>query len=222
MPGVLVVCAVGVERDAVLAGIDASVADRVDAAACGIGPVAAAVVTGRLLHEATAAGRPVDLVLSAGIAGGFAGRADVRATVVATRSVFADLGAEVDDGFLDLAGLGHADAQALDSPAADRLAEAIPDAVSGTVLTLATMTGTDAGGKRLAEAHPDAVAEAMEGFGVAAAAVAAGCAWGEIRTISNAVGRRERSRWDLPGALAGLREVGAALATAIRAGTLGV
>lgn len=218
---VLVVCAAPVERDAVLAGLaglDGGAA--VDVTACGIGPVAAAVTTSRLLSEAQADGR-VDLVLSAGIAGGFTGRAGKCATVVASRSVFADLGAETDDGFLDLALLGHADAQALDSPVAGRLAALLPGSITGTVLTLSTMTGTDAAGERLAAAHPDAVAEAMEGFGVAAAAVAAGCAWGEVRTISNAVGRRDRSRWDLPGALDGLRAVGAALGRAVAAGTLG-
>jgi futalosine hydrolase len=212
-PRVLVVCAVPAERDAVLAGIDpdAEPAAAVTAVACGIGPVAAAVCTGRQLASASAIGRPYDLALSAGIAGGFAGRAAQRDTVVTTRSVFADLGALTDDGFLDLAVLGHPDAQSLDSPVAGALAAALPGAVTGSVLTLATMTGTDAAGAALAAAHPDAVAEAMEGFGVAAAAVAADCAWGEVRTISNAVGRRDRSTWDLPGSLGLLGAVGAAL-----------
>ena len=48
----------------------------------------------------------------------------------------------------------------------------------------------------------------MEGFGVLRAAALAGVAAVEVRAISNELGEEDRSRWDVPGALAGL---GAAL-----------
>ena len=45
-------------------------------------------------------------MISAGIAGGFPGRADVGATVLGARSIAADLGAESADGFLPIDELG--------------------------------------------------------------------------------------------------------------------
>ena len=45
-------------------------------------------------------------MISAGIAGGFPGRAPVGATVLGARSIAADLGAESPDGFLPVEELG--------------------------------------------------------------------------------------------------------------------
>lgn len=208
---ILLVTAVEAECTAALAGVGADDDDvHVTAAAVGVGPVAAGVGTARAL----AAGA-YDLVVSAGIAGGFAGRAEPGEVVVADRVVFADLGAATDTGFLDLAGLGLAGGGPLVPVAA-------PDAVAaltaagvpprvGTVLTLATTTGTDARAAALATAHPGAVAEAMEGYGVALAATEAGVPWVEVRAVSNRVGRRDRSTWDLPAAFAALGGAVAAL-----------
>jgi futalosine hydrolase len=53
--------------------------------------------------------------------------------------------------------------------------------------------------------HPAAVAEAMEGYGIACAAVAFGIPCHELRTISNEVG--DRSGWDAAGALETLARV---------------
>ena len=50
------------------------------------------------------------------------------------------------------------------------LAGALPEAITGDVLTLSTVTGTAGTAERLAARFPAAVAEAMEGYGVAIAA----------------------------------------------------
>jgi futalosine hydrolase len=197
---VLVVTAVVAERDAALRDLGpASPADLpygavragdVVVAAGGVGPVAAAVATSRLLTLA-----PFHLVISAGIAGGFAGRATIGDVVAAGTSVFADLGAATADGFLGLSGLGLTGGAPLTSPVA------VPPELKaqvGTILTLATMTGTDVRGTALADAHPDALAEAMEGYGVAWAATEHGVPWLELRAVSNLIGRRDRSGWDIP------------------------
>ncbi len=211
----LVVTAVDAERVAALRLLPASESDgrlEVVGIAGGVGPVAAAVTTARALASLPA----VDLVVSAGIAGGFGGRAGIGDTVLGDASVFADLGALTDEGFLDLASLGLAGGEPLPAPGASFarrvLVAAGVEPVVGTVLTLATMTGTEAGGSLLAARHPDAVAEAMEGYGVATAAAAAGIGWVELRTVSNLVGRRDRSRWDLPTAVEALGVAVAALA----------
>ena len=94
----------------------------------------------------------------------------------------------------------------------DTLTTALPRAVVGDVLTLATVTGTAGTAARLAEAHPAAVAEAMEGFGVACAAATAGVPFAELRTVSNVIGPRDRSAWRLADAFAALTTAAKSLA----------
>jgi futalosine hydrolase len=72
------------------------------------------------------------------------------------------------------------------------------------VLTVSTVTGTADRAGQLTARHPGAVAEAMEGFGVAEAAAAAGVPVVEIRAVSNAVGPRDRAAWRIGEALAAL------------------
>jgi futalosine hydrolase len=200
----LVATAVAAERDAVLAGLPPG-PSTVTVAAVGVGPAAAAAGTARLLALAESAGQPYRAVISAGIAGGFTGRAPVGSVVLATRSVQADLGAASPEGFLPVEhlGLGTCVVAADEALLADLL-KALPGAVVGDVLTLATVTGTAERAEALAVSHPAAVAEAMEGYGVACAAAAAGAAFAELRAVSNLVGPRDRASWRIPEALAAL------------------
>ncbi|MEE6305434.1 futalosine hydrolase [Plantactinospora veratri] len=200
--GILVVTAVAAEAEAVRAGL---AGDTVTVAPVGVGPAAAAAGTARLIALAEAAGRPYRGVVSAGIGGGFPGRAPVGGIVIATRSVAADLGAESPDGFLTLDELGFGTTTLPADPALlDVLRAGLPQAVTGAVLTLGTVTGTTATTAALLARHPDAVAEAMEGYGVASAAVAAGLPFAELRTISNPIGPRDRSAWRIGDAFAAL------------------
>ncbi len=233
MTRLLVVTAVDAERDAVLAGLGplgrsvswppssavrdgAADAVPVDVVAGGVGPAAAAACTGVLLALAGAAGRPYTALVSAGIAGGFVGRAGVGGSVVGTRSVAADLGADSPDGFVPLPALGFGvDTVDADPALVERLRTALPDAVVGPVLTASTVTGTARHADELLGRHPDAVAEAMEGFGVAAAAQATSIPFVELRTISNPVGPRDRAAWRIGDALAALTAVGAVLGTLV-------
>src|SRR6185503_7450154 len=106
---VLVVTAVAAERDAVVQRLGvASVRPELPyfavavgelvVAASGVGPVASAVATSRLLAALAREGHQVRRVASAGIAGGFRGRVAVGDVVVGDRAVFADLGAATDNG----------------------------------------------------------------------------------------------------------------------------
>jgi futalosine hydrolase len=205
VPPLLVVTAVGAEADAVRAGADPG---HVVVEVVGVGPAEAAAGTARLL--ATGHYRAV---ISAGIAGGFPGRAPVGATVLGARSIAADLGAESSEGFLPIEDLGFGRSRVDSDPALVKaLSALLPDAVVGDVLTLATVTGTAATAERLAVRFPEAVAEAMEGFGVA---VAAGdLPFAELRAISNPVGPRDRAAWRLREAFAALSTASEALWTA--------
>jgi futalosine hydrolase len=168
--------------------------DRVAVLAAGVGPAAAASGTA----SALASLGPVGLVLSAGIGGGFAGSADVGDLVAANEIRAADLGATAESGFLSVDELGFGSSVV---PATDL---GLAGAQLGPVLTVSSVTGTDERARELAERF-GAAAEAMEGFGVAEAARAYGVPVGEIRGISNRVGRRDRSTWDIAAGLDALR-----------------
>ncbi|WP_275411743.1 futalosine hydrolase [Winogradskya humida] len=227
--------------------------------AVGVGPAAAAAGTARLIALAEARGEPYTAVISAGIAGGFVGQAEVGATVLGTRSIAADLGAEAPNqaeapndaeaanqaeaarppeaarpagqaeaarparptgqaestepsaasgrGFIPIEELGFGSSVvAADAALLKMLSSALPYAVVGDVLTLATVTGTAATAAALQARFPDAVAEAMEGYGVAIAAQAAGLPFVELRTISNPIGPRDRAAWRVREAFSALTE----------------
>ena len=186
----------------------------------GIGPAGAAAVTAAALATGSYAA-----VLNLGICGGFAGAASIGDVVVATDLIAADLGVEAAEGWLGLSSLGWAE-EALPVPAglvqwtADLLRSAelhgtaLP-VVTGPVLTLSSMTGTEARAAILAERH-GAVAEAMEGRGAADATLPYALPFLEVRTVSNAVGRRDKSAWQLPRALEVLAVVAATLLTEAR------
>jgi futalosine hydrolase len=218
-PRVLVVTAVAAERDAVLVGAGAAgggiVVAGIRAVAGGVGP-AAGVAAAAELAGAKAAGSGFDAVVCTGVAGGFAGRAEIGELVVADRVVAADLGAfDADGSFLSLDDLGLGPSALAPDPAlSDRLAATLREVGApvrrGTVLTVATVTGTAERADELAGRWAPG-AEAMEGHPVALAAARFGVPFAEVRAVSNGVGTRNRSAWDLPAALLALETVGAAL-----------
>ncbi|MEV4713427.1 futalosine hydrolase [Micromonospora sp. NPDC049374] len=215
MSGLLVVTAVPAEAEAIQAGLaDPTVA----VLPVGVGPAVAGAATARLLALAETAGRPYRAVVSAGVAGGFAGRIAVGGTVLGTRAVAADLGAESPDGFIPIDELGMPAELLGGGPALDAdpallaaLHTALPAATVGPVLTVNTVTGTTAGTEELVRRHPEAVAEAMEGYGVAVAASQAGVPFVELRTISNPIGPRDRDAWRMRDALTALTAAAPAL-----------
>lgn len=214
MTALLVVTAVAAEADSLAAnlGPPTAVVSRatlpgrrfetalgpVDVVAGGVGVGAAAAATAWAL-----AAQHYDLVLSAGIAGGFAPRllGDV---VVADAVVQADLGAEDGPVFRPASELGLGSERTELDPSVTRELARRCNAGTGAVLTVSTVTGTAATAARRLVQTPEACAEAMEGAGVLAGAVRAGVAFGEVRAISNVVGPRDRDAWDIPLALRAL------------------
>jgi futalosine hydrolase len=185
----LVVTAVAAERDAILDALP-----QAEVLVAGIGAAAAAAAT-----AATLAASSFDVVISAGIAGGF--DVPVGAVVVASRTVHADLGIRTADGFEPI-GTTSFDVR----PDLVQQLTARTGALTGAVLTVSTVTGTASGAAEVRARHPDAVAEAMEGFGVATAAARHGVAFAEVRAISNRVGPRDRQSWRIPEALGALTQ----------------
>ncbi|MEU0596703.1 futalosine hydrolase [Streptomyces sp. NPDC006393] len=199
---------------------------RFDLLAAGVGPALAAASTAAALTAAALTGGPYDLVVSAGIAGGFvrdatsgatavatpgaasgtASGAPVGSLVVADEITAADLGAETGDGFLPVTELGFGTITHRPPESLVRAIAAATGAATGTVLTVSTVTGTAARAGDLRARHPRALAEAMEGFGVAEAAAAHGVPVLELRAVSNPVGPRDRAAWRIGAALTALTE----------------
>lgn len=199
---ILIVTSVPAERDAVLRGLGGDA--RFNVIVGGVGTAAAAASTARELAAAD-----YGAAVCAGIAGGFAERADVGSVVVASPIIAADLGAETPDGFCSVDELGFGSACIpVNAGMAERICQAVQalplQACAGPVLTLSTVTGTAETAAMLAERVPGAAAEAMEGYGVAVAARQFGLPAFEIRSISNAVGPRNRAAWRIPEALKAL------------------
>ena len=77
---------------------------------------------------------------------------------------------------------------------------------TGPILTLSSISGTPSRVAELEDAFSP-VAEAMEGAAVAHVAALYQLPFLEIRTLSNAAGERDKSRWDIPSACAALARV---------------
>nr|WP_232247900.1 futalosine hydrolase [Kitasatospora azatica] len=199
----LVVVAVAAEAEAVLRGAPPG---RVTVVTAGVGPAAAAAATAFALADGE---HP--LVVSAGIAGGFAPHAPIGSVVVADAILAADLGAETPDGFQDVAALGFGTVRHTPPPHTVTLLAAATGAVVGPVLTVSTVTGSAARAAQLTRRHPCVAAEAMEGFGVAEAAARRGVPALELRAVSNTVGPRDRAAWRIGEALTALQHAFAVL-----------
>ncbi len=192
---ILIMTAVAAERDAVVRGIRGS--SRFDVRLAGVGSATAAANTASALAKGD-----YSLVISAGIGGGFVGRAELGSVVIASEIIAADLGAETPEGFCSVDELGFGSSRV---PVESNLVSLITDALqqaglcvhTGPILTVTTVTGSSESAAMLDKRVPGATVEAMEGYGVAVAAQIYSVPVLEIRTISNAVGPRDRSAWKM-------------------------
>lgn len=201
---VLVMTAVDAERQMLLEAIGQS--EQIDIHIAGVGPIAAAANTAVQLTK-----NKYQLVISAGIGGGFQGRAEIGDLVIASEIISGDLGAQSGEGFLSLDKLGFGSNYI---PVPEELPKRIQTALLtsefdvhiGPIVTLSTATGTLETAQQLEARYPTICAEAMEGFGVAYAAQQAGIPVLELRSISNKVGPRQRELWNIPAALQTLKQ----------------
>ncbi len=219
MPGgrPLLAVASPVEADAVLRALGRSgeppalwrliEAGRADVLVTGVGKANAAGAVARLLDPGRHSG-----VLSVGVCGSLPGGPGLGSVVLASSSVFADEGLAAPDGFRDCRAMGFplsgADTDALSPAPAWRDALLPLVDAEGVVATVSTCSGTDALASEVRE-RTGAIAEAMEGaaVGLAAARVAPGLAFAEVRAVSNTTGDRDRQTWELAPALGALSRV---------------
>ncbi|GKU77633.1 futalosine hydrolase [Paenibacillus sp. L3-i20] len=208
----LIVTAVDAERDAILRGVAKAPASRIDVIAAGVGPAAVAART-----AITLANTSYELVISAGIGGGFPLRASIGSLVLATIIVAADLGAETQDGFLSVDELGFGSARvAVSDEWNSQLLSALElnglSCVFAPIITVSSATGSASTAELRSRIVPGAAGEGMEGYGVAIAAQQQGIPVTELRAISNPVGPRNRSAWRIGDALKALEDASYAIA----------
>ena len=168
----------------------------------GVGAVATAWALGR--HGLSG----IDLAINAGIAGALDRRLAIAQTVHVVSERFGDLGIETADGtFSDLFQMNLADPMQppftqgkLVNPAAEQ-AHFLPP-VHG--ITVQKVHGFEPSIEKLREAYPEAQVETMEGAAFFYACLLQQVPFFEIRAISNYVEKRDRSKWDIHGAVNGL------------------
>lgn len=170
----------------------------------GVGKVAATLALARRVLER----RPSAVVLF-GVAGAYPGGPAIGQACWVTEDWLADEGVATPTGFLPLEqlGLGARGPFAADAALTDELDARLGGGLARVVgATVSTCSGTDALAATLTAACPGVAVESMEGAAVGAVCTALGIPWAQLRVISNRTGDRDRSGWDLPGALARLHE----------------
>lgn len=204
----LIITAVNAEAEAI------GLIEGAPVVAAGVGRTNAAAATTeqlvRSMHR-----RPVDAVLSVGLAGALPGsELAVGDALLASACIYAEEGIVTGRGFAGMSGLGFplGDFEGNAVPVDEELLDALSPAFRlGPVATVATCSGTNAAAAEVVR-RTGALAEAMEGAAVVHAARRLKIPAIELRAISNTTGDRAEQQWDLE---AGLAALGDAVRTAV-------
>jgi futalosine hydrolase len=166
----------------------------------GVGPVNAAFALTRFLSD-----NDVGAVINCGVGGAYPGSSlEPGGVVCAESETYGDLGANSPEGFLDMKAIGFPVISGPE-PIYNRLPlDLFPAKRRVAFVTCTTCTGTDAEAQVLIARTGGAV-ESMEGAAIVHVARLMGVPVGEVRGISNMVGKRERSTWKIPEAAAAAR-----------------
>lgn len=167
----------------------------------GVGPVNGAFALTRALTE-----RRADAVIVCGVGGAYpASGLEPGDVACASTETYGDLGADSPDGFLDMHALGFP-IVAGTPPLFNTLPlQIFPVNRRVPFVTCATCTGTDEKASDI-YARTGGAVESMEGAALVHVATLMGVPIGEVRGISNAVGRRDRASWRLHEAAAAARQ----------------
>jgi len=180
--------------------------DKVDILITGMGMTATAFYLGKQLP-----GSNYDLVINAGICGSYKDSYPIGKVVNVTGECFSELGAENNDQFISLFDLGLLDPEDPPYRAGKLMNNSTPkgpalrklDRVDG--ITSNTIHGHPETIRKLRELF-DPDIESMEGAAFFYACITTGVPFHQIRSISNFVEERDKSKWDIPLALANLNK----------------
>lgn len=164
--------------------------DRVDCLITGVGMTATAFALGQRL-----ATQRYDLAINLGIAGSFDREIPLGDVVEISEDTFSELGAEDDERFLSLAGLGFGEVSFAPTTSLSELlpASSLPQAKA---ITVNTVHGNTSSIQKVADRLSPQV-ESMEGaaFFYACRTTSVPCL--QIRAISNYVEKRNRDGWKI-------------------------
>lgn len=180
--------------------------DDLDLLVTGVGGVQCAAHVARVLAR-----DQYELVVQAGIAGSFSPQIPIRSVVRVVSEVCADLGAEDNGGFLHLSDMGFLEPDQFPFSNGVLPASEIELTALATVSNVRSVTVN----RVLSEAHSiswikqrfDPHVVNMEGAALFYAALVAGVPFLSLRAISDMVGPRDTSTWEIPGAIQALDAV---------------
>jgi futalosine hydrolase len=178
--------------------------DKVDILVTGMGMTATAFYLGKQLPASN-----YDVVFNAGICGSYSGLLPIGKVVNITEEVFCDLGAEINDHINSIFELGLMDPDEPPFRSGKLLNNSTP---KGSVLRkMDRVRGITA---NTIHGHPDTIrkireqfnpeVESMEGAAFFYSCLTSGVPFHQVRCISNFVEERDKSKWDIPLAIANL------------------
>jgi len=176
----------------------------IDVLTTGVGMVATATWCSRTLMTGD-----YDLALNVGVCGAFDRTLALGTVVHVTTDRFAELGAEDGDAFLTMSDLGLLDANEFPFTAGTLVNAAPPGSSvlkslrSVGSITVSTVHGNEESIARAVERFAPQV-ESMEGAAFMYACLVHGLPFAQVRSVSNAVERRNRAAWKLPEAVRAL------------------
>ncbi len=180
--------------------------NKVDILITGMGMTPMAYYLGKQLP-----GSNYDVVINAGICGSFSDALPIGTVVNVIEESFCELGAEDNNQFLSLFELGLMDPDEPPFRSGKLLNNSTPkgsvlrklDRVKG--ITASTIHGHPETIRKIRELfHPDV--ESMEGAAFFYACLTSSVPFHQVRSISNFVEERDKSKWDIPLALANLNK----------------
>jgi futalosine hydrolase len=178
----------------------------VDVLVTGVGELQCAAHVSRVLAR-----ERYDLIVQAGIAGSFSADLPKLSVVRVASEICADLGAEDNGGFLHISDMGLLDPNQFpfrdgELQAPDVKIEALSTLFPARSVTVNRVLSEERSIRWVSERFDPHVVN-MEGAGLFYSALVAGVPFVSVRAISDMVGPRDRSKWDIPGAIHALDAV---------------
>lgn len=176
----------------------------------------------RLTKQLCSAETPYDLVVNTGIAGSFSKEFPIGAVARIDKEYFGDLGFETFSGFQTLFEYQILDADtfpfkggALNAPLlGDRLENSLSHIKKASSVTVQTVSGLPEKTDRLRMGFSPQI-ESMEGAAFFYICLLERVPFIELRSVSNEVGERDRTKWNIPLALENLKKETANLLKAL-------
>jgi len=165
---------------------------QIDYLITGVGMVATAFKLGYYLKD-----HVFDLIINVGIAGSFVSEVTIGSVVRVVSDNFIEMGAEDNEQFIpiDKMGLGHSTYQEY---LPENILKKLPDFPHVHGITVNCVHGNSMSISKIKSKFPSLTVESMEGAAVFYVANAMQLPVIQLRSISNYVEPRDKSRWNIP------------------------